>query len=163
MIYSKDINKALVLISDIHKNQVDKVGLPYILHLFEVANNTYKLLMDEIIDTGEVPIDDYIVTALLHDSIEDTDITFDELINLGFSNEVINALHYLTHNKNEPYMDYINKMKENKIAVVVKLADLLHNMDLNRFIGFKLNFERIMTKQEVYLNAYYELYKGRNL
>jgi (p)ppGpp synthase/HD superfamily hydrolase len=71
--------------------------------------------------------------ALLHDVVEDTDITFDQLTEYGFPDEIILALRYLTHDKQVPYMDYIEKIKENPIAKAVKLEDLRHNSDLSRY------------------------------
>ncbi len=118
MIYTQLIKKALQLSFIAHKDQVDKTGLPYIYHPLHLA---YQLE------------DEYeIVTALLHDVVEDTSYTFEDLKQLGFPNEVIEALHYLTHDPSVSYENYIKKIKQNKLARKVKQEDLKHNSDLSR-------------------------------
>ena len=72
-------------------------------------------------------------TALLHDVVEDTDYTLEDLKNEGFPTEVVNAVALLTHEEGIAYMDYIAKVKTNPIASAVKLADLAHNSDLTRY------------------------------
>ena len=78
-------------------------------------------------------VDKTTCVALLHDVIEDTNTTIDDLRNDGFPDEVLEALELLTHKDNESYFDYVNRIKDNPIAKTVKLADLAHNMDLSRF------------------------------
>ena len=118
MIYTKMTKKAIKLMYEKHKDQVDKAGMPYVLHPLHVAEN----MNDEVSTT----------VALLHDIVEDTDMTFEQLSNLGFSQEVIDALKCLTHEDNVEYFDYIKKIGENHIATLVKIADLEHNSDLSR-------------------------------
>ena len=72
------------------------------------------------------------IVALLHDVIEDTAYTLDDLRSMGFPVEALDALALLTHDKNVPYMDYVSRIKKNPIAKAVKLADLRHNSDLSR-------------------------------
>jgi hypothetical protein len=72
------------------------------------------------------------VCALLHDVIEDTDYTFDDLRGMGFPEEVIEALTLLTHDPAVPYMDYVKIIATNPTAKKVKIADLKHNSDLTR-------------------------------
>lgn len=109
---------ALKIATDAHKGQVDKAGVEYINHPLKVAS---------LVDTEKEQI-----VALLHDTIEDTYITEQHLIDYGFSDEIIEAVKILTHNENISYMDYIQKIKNNKLARKVKIADLTHNSDLNR-------------------------------
>ncbi|WP_277283744.1 HD domain-containing protein [Sneathia sanguinegens] len=109
---------ALKIATEAHKGQVDKAGIPYINHPLTVAS---------LVDTEEEKI-----VALLHDTIEDTNITEQDLLNYGFSNKIVKAVKLLTHNKNVPYMDYIAKIKDNELARKVKIADLTHNSDLSR-------------------------------
>ena len=123
MLYTDLTKKALKISFDAHKNQVDKSGMPYVYHPFHLAEQ-----MDDEYST---------CVALLHDVVEDTDITLDDLKAQGFPNEVINALSLLTHKKNVPYMDYIKAIKENPIATEVKLADLRHNSDYTRIGKFE--------------------------
>lgn len=111
------LNKALMLSYMAHKDQVDKGGSPYYLHPIYVALN--------------VNSEDEKIVALLHDIIEDTDITLDDLKSEGFSDEIINAVDAITH-RDESYEIYIQKVKTNAIATVVKIADIKHNMDTSR-------------------------------
>ena len=94
--------------------------------------------------------EDEVCVALLHDTVEDTDITFEDLINEGFNDNIISALKLLTHNDDTPYMDYIYKIKANPLARKVKLADLYHNSDLTRL---DLTVDKIPPKYEIYLDA----------
>lgn len=70
--------------------------------------------------------------ALLHDILEDTDTTAQELRGLGFSKEIVDAIILMTHDKAVPYLDYVRSIKENPIAKAVKISDLTHNSDLSR-------------------------------
>ena len=101
-----------------HRDQTDKSGVPYVFHPIHLAEQ----MQDE--ETA--------VTALLHDVVEDTVYTFDDLVKMGFSENVITALKLLTHDESVPYMEYVAKIKENPVAKAVKLADLAHNSDLSR-------------------------------
>lgn len=118
MIYTALTKKALKISFDVHKNQVDKSGMPYVHHPFHIAEQ-----MDDELTT---------CVALLHDVVEDTYITLDDLTSNGFPDEVIEALSLMTHRDNVPYLDYIRAMKDNPIARKVKLADFAHNSDLTR-------------------------------
>ena len=118
MIYTQLTKRALKLSFEAHKNQVDKTGVPYVFHPFHLAEQ----MTDEIST----------VCALLHDVIEDTEYTFEDIQKMGFPQEVIDVLKLLTHEKSVPYMEYVEKIKENSIAKQVKLADLKHNSDLTR-------------------------------
>ena len=119
MIYTPLTKKALKLCFDAHKDQTDKTGLPYVFHPFHLAEQ-----MEDEYTT---------VTALLHDVVEDTDYTLQDLQNMGYPDEVIQALTLLTHDDSSEYMDYVKRLKNNPIARAVKLADLKHNSDLSRY------------------------------
>ncbi len=118
MIYTKKTKKALKLCFEAHKNQTDKSGMPYVFHPFHLAE--------------QMSSEATVITALLHDVVEDTDYTLDDLREMDFGEEVIRALALLTHDGSEPYMDYIARIKGNPIARAVKLADLEHNSDTSR-------------------------------
>ena len=118
MIYTPNTKKALKLCFEAHKNQADKSGLPYVFHPFHVA--------EQMTDEKTT------IVALLHDVIEDTSYTLQDLRNLGFDEDVLGALELMTHDKNVPYIDYVAKIKGNAIAKTVKLADLSHNSGLTR-------------------------------
>ena len=118
MIYTPMTKKALKLCFAAHRDQTDKSGMPYVFHPFHLA---------------EQMTDEYTTTvALLHDVVEDTGLTFDDLAAEGFPEEVISALKLLTHDVKVEYMDYVARIKDNPIAKAVKLADLKHNSDTSR-------------------------------
>lgn len=118
MLYTELTKKAMKIAFEAHKDQVDKNGIPYIYHPFHLAE--------------QMKTEYEICVALLHDIVEDTDITFDDLIKAGFTDEVINAIKLMTHDESVPYMEYVEKIRNNPIAKEVKLADLAHNSDLTR-------------------------------
>ena len=118
MIYTPLTKKALRLCFDCHKEQIDKTGLPYVFHPFHLAEQ-----MDDEIST---------VCALLHDVVEDTELTVKDLGDMGFPDKVLEVLTLLTHEDQVPYMDYVKRIKANPIATKVKIADLTHNSDLTR-------------------------------
>ena len=118
MIYTPMTKKALKLCFEAHKDQLDKSGLPYVFHPFHLAE--------------EMKDEDTTVVALLHDVVEDSDLTPDDLKAHGFSEKVIEAVALMTHAPATPYMDYVAKIKTNPIAKAVKLADLRHNSDMTR-------------------------------
>ncbi len=118
MIYTDMTKIAMKLCFEAHKDQTDKSGLPYVFHPFHLAEQ----MMDE----------ETTIVALLHDVVEDTDYTIEDLRNMGFSDGVLTAISFMTHDDSVPYMDYVKAIKGNKIATTVKRADLLHNSDLSR-------------------------------
>ena len=118
MIYTEMTKKALKLCFDVHKEQMDKSGMPYVFHPFHLAEQ----MQDE----------ETTIVALLHDVIEDTEYTLDDLRKMGFGDSVLDAINLMTHKGGVPYMEYVEKIKANPIAKIVKLADLRHNSDLTR-------------------------------
>lgn len=118
MIYTKLTKAAMKLCFEKHKNQVDKCGLPYPFHPFHVAES----MTDE----------ETTCVALLHDILEDTDTTREDLIALGFTPAIVKAVCMMTHDDDTPYLEYVQRLKANPIARAVKIADLTHNSDLTR-------------------------------
>lgn len=118
MIYTPMTKKALRIAYKAHEGQVDKTGIPYIFHPFHLAES----MTDE----------NSTIVALLHDVIEDTGWTIDDLANEGFNEDILTALKLMTHNPAEPYMDYISRLSTCPVARQVKLADLYHNSDRTR-------------------------------
>ena len=90
------------------------------------------------------------VCALLHDVVEDTDITLPDLLEMGFPDEVIEVLTLLTHIDGVTYMDYVKEIKKHPIATKVKIADLKHNSDLTRLDEID---EYALTRNEKYRQA----------
>ena len=118
MIYTPMTKTALKLCFEVHKDQTDKSGLPYVFHPFHLAE--------------QMPDEKTTVVALLHDVIEDTDYTLDDLKNMGFLDDILSAIALMTHDDGVPYMEYIALIKKNPIAKMVKLADLRHNSNMSR-------------------------------
>lgn len=113
------LEKAITVALQAHEGVLDKSGKPYILH-------PLRLMMQ--MDSEEAQI-----TAVLHDVVEDSDVTLEDLVELGFSTAVLEALELLTHDKEAvAYADYIAGINGNTLARRVKLADLEHNMDPRR-------------------------------
>lgn len=139
MIYTTLTNKALRLAYAAHQGQTDESGLPYIFHPYHLAEQM----------TDEVTV----CTALLHDVVEDTSVTFAEL-EREFPREVTDALRLLTHDPETDYYDYVRAIRENPVAKVVKLADLAHNSDMSRFTGCESVSEAQLTRwREKYAKA----------
>ena len=117
MIYTKKTKIAMNIAYKAHMNQYGKDGIPYIFHPIHIAEQ-----MNDEATT---------IVALLHDVVEDTNITLDELRKY-FDEDVIKAIDALTHKDNMDYFEYISIVNQNYIARTVKIADLLHNRDLSR-------------------------------
>ncbi len=136
MIYTALTKKAMKLAYAAHHGQTDKTGLPYIFHPMHLA---------------EQMEDEYSAcAALLHDVVEDTELTFSDLEAEDFPAEVIEALKLLTHDLAVPYLDYVKAVRPNPIARAVKLADLRHNSDLTRLDTVD---ERALQRVEKYAKA----------
>jgi (p)ppGpp synthase/HD superfamily hydrolase len=134
------LGRAIEIAATAHINQVDKGGKPYILHPLWV--------MDKVRHLGE----DYMITAVLHDVVEDSDWTFEGLVKEGFSQNVMYALSLLTHNKETSYEDYIKAIATDPIAKAVKLRDLEHNTKITRLKGLrKKDFDRLEKYHKAYV------------
>lgn len=113
-----DIETALAIAEKAHLGQVDKAGAAYIEHPKAVA--------------AMVEGDLCKMVALLHDTVEDSSVTLDYLREKGFNSDVVDAVATLTHSRKDTYEQYLSLVKKNDIARKVKLADLTHNMQLER-------------------------------
>jgi len=138
MIYTTLTNKAMKIAYEAHHGQVDYNGIPYIFHPIHLAEQ-----MDDEISC---------CAALLHDVVEDTDVTMEQL-SKEFPPEVIEVLTLLTHDKDVDYFDYVRAIKNHNIAKKVKLADLDHNSDQSRCIGSNLTETRLAYWQQKYQKA----------
>ena len=112
------LNKAIEIAAKAHAGQFDIGGSPYILHPLRLMMNCENEITR--------------ICAILHDVVEDTDITFNNLENEGFSDEILTALDCLTKRDGESYDDFIGRVLTNETACYVKLLDLKDNMDLER-------------------------------
>jgi (p)ppGpp synthase/HD superfamily hydrolase len=113
-----NLQRALEITVAAHKNQQQKDGSPYALHPIRLAMS--------------VTSEEQKIVALLHDVVEDTEWTIEDLQREGFSENVIDALRLLTHDDGSPYEGYIERIAVNSLAKSVKLADLTDNMDIKR-------------------------------
>lgn len=113
-----NLQTAITLAVQAHQGQMDKSGQPYILHPLRVMFRCRT-------ESGRI-------VAILHDVIEDTPTTPDDLRRLGFSEEILAALDCVTKRQGENYADFVERAAANPIAREVKLADLEDNMDLRR-------------------------------
>lgn len=130
--------KAAQIAIKAHKDQVDKGGHSYILH---------PLRVEDMCDSPEEKI-----VALLHDTIEDGDITAEYLLMQGFPHEIVDAVVSVTRNKGEDYFDFIQRCKANPIGHRVKLADIKDNMDITRL-------KELTDKDIERLKKYHKAYK----
>jgi (p)ppGpp synthase/HD superfamily hydrolase len=133
MVYTDITRKALKLAYERHAGQVDKGGVPYIFHPIHLA--------EQMETAGEVCV------ALLHDIVEDTDTTLEEIFR-EFPYEVYHSVDLLTRKEGVIYRDYIERLKEDYTARKVKIADLKHNMDLTRL--------PVVTEKDIERQKYYE-------
>ena len=115
------IEIALALALQAHQGQKDKGGKVYILH-------PLRLMMQFSDETLQI-------IAILHDVVEDSDITLEQLKEKGFKQEIIDALNTLTRQPNETYKHFIQRVSENPLAIQVKLADLKDNLNTTRISG----------------------------
>lgn len=133
--------KAVAIAQQVHANQVDKIGAPYILHVMRVMNR------------GQTP--DEKICGVLHDVVEDSPMTFEDLIAEGFPEHIVAALRCVTKtSENEDYNEFIGRIKKNPLAVRVKLNDLEDNMDIRRLSSIG---EKEAARLNKYLKAYREL------
>ena len=136
-----NIEKAVEIAVAAHKGQIDKVGRPYILHVLQVMM------------AGKT--DEEKIVGALHDVVEDTDWTFEQLEKEGFDKEIIEALKCVTKlSPDEDYEAFTERVKKNNLAIRVKLNDLRSNMDLTRLHNVK---EKDLERFNRYLKAYNEL------
>ena len=134
------LEKAILIAAAAHKGQTDKAGFPYLMHLIRVMN------------AGQTENEK--ICGILHDLIEDTSYTFETLQKEGFSEEIITALQCLTKHPNEDYEHFITRIKNNPLAIKVKLNDLRDNIDITRL---KELTEEDRLRLNKYLKAYHFL------
>lgn len=112
------LERAIEIAARTHAGQIDKGGAPYILHplrvMLRVAPGAQQIV------------------AVLHDVVEDSELTFEDLEREGFSSEVINGLRAVTKVEGESYEDFVARAAKDPVGKVVKLADLMENSDLSR-------------------------------
>ena len=133
--------KATAIAIEAHRGQVDKTGMPYLGHIMRVMNAGKTF--------------DEKICGVLHDLVEDTDWTFEQLKEEGFPIHIIEALRCVTKlSDDEPYNDFIKRIKINPLAVAVKINDLTDNMDIRRLNDIT---ESDINRLKKYHTAYKEL------
>lgn len=143
-IVSDVIARAAEVATAAHVGQVDKSGAAYIGHPARVAAIVRELF-------PKSP-DEAVAVAWLHDVVEDTDIGCVDLLEMGFSADVVDGVNAMTKRKGEPVEEYFSRVKENPFARMVKCADLKHNTDPARVAMLdQATAERLRVKYE---NAY---------
>ena len=131
------IYKSLEIVTKLFNEKCDKGGFPYVIHLLRVYSGVSEYLEK--------------VCALLHDVVEDTPVTYEDLISVGYPSEVIDILRILTKLKGEDYRDYIERIitSGNVSAMHIKLSDLRHNMEVGRIKNPTANdYERVSKRYE---------------
>lgn len=131
--------RAMRYAKKLHAFQVDKAGEPYYKHLARVSMRCESPMAK--------------VVALLHDTLEDTSVTYDQL-RMRFGAEIADAVKVLTHMPDEPYFDYIGRVSDHPIALEVKIADLIDNSNLSRLPTITL---KDVCRQRRYNQALYIL------
>lgn len=125
------LDKAIEIAARAHRGQCDKNGAPYILHPLRIMNRMPSL--------------ETMIIAVLHDVVEDSAYTLDDLRREGFDETIVAGVDCLTRRSREEYEDYIERVKQNPLAVQVKLGDLEDNMNLQRLDRLKeSDFKRVM-------------------
>ncbi len=138
------IEQLIEVLIEKFRDQKDRGGHPYIEHIFRVAEEA------EALQVGSY------ITGLIHDALEDTDLTADDLFLLGVRNADINRVSVLTRKPDDVYEHYINRIKKyakqhnDKIILAVKIADLNDNLNASRLKG--LNNQDLLRLQR-YMNA----------
>lgn len=143
----KGLEVAIRVASNAHEGQFDKSGKPYILHPLHLAT---QLMYDP----------DLATIAMLHDVVEDTHIEMGELIEIGFSRRIIDALRLLTHQEGVPYEVYIEGICTNLDAITVKRKDIHHNSDATRLKGVR---EKDLARIKKYHTAFLRLGEARDI
>lgn len=138
MIYTPMVNRALRLAYRAHAGQLDRGGVPYIFHPYHLAEQ-----MDD---------ERSICVALLHDVVEDSPVTLEE-IQREFPSEIAEAVALLTHDPSTDYFAYVRRLKANPLARKVKLADLMHNTDQARCAGAGIDPVKLQHWREKYRRA----------
>lgn len=135
------LENAIALAVKAHQGQVDKFGKPYILHPLRVM---FRL---------ETELEQMV--GILHDVVEDSDVTFDDLRHMGYSEAVIMALDGVTRREDETYDEFVERSLAHPVSRRVKLADLEDNMDLRRLSGEMT--EKDMARMNRYRRAWQRL------
>ena len=134
------LHQALLIATRVHQDQQDRYGAPYLRHVMRVAERGRN--------------DDERTVGLLHDVVEDSPMTLDELRREGFPEHIVQAVDCLTKREGESYDQFVERTKTNKLAIAVKLNDLEDNMDVRRAPRLE---EKDLERLNKYLKAWHQL------
>jgi (p)ppGpp synthase/HD superfamily hydrolase len=142
------VSSAAVLAEAAHRGQVDKGGLPYILHPEAVAASLPEVEEFQRLEGPDRAL--AVAAAWLHDTVEDTDVTSETLREAGFPDRLVHIVDLLTHRPHEPRTDYYVRVASDPVALAVKVADVLHNGSVERLanISDERTRQRLMKKYE---------------
>jgi len=132
------LDNAIAIAIKAHAGQVDKAGQPYILHPLR--------LMFRFLSEAEM------IVAVMHDVVEDSAFTLDELKNIGFSDKILSAIECLTKRHGESYESFISRVLKNDLARKVKVEDIKDNLDLTRL-------DKVTDKDLARIEKYHEALK----
>lgn len=139
VLYTEATKKAMRLAYRAHHGQMDLGGVPYVFHPYHLAE--------------QMQTEETVCAALLHDVLEDTLLTANDLEREGFSPAIVQAVVHLTHEKQVPYEEYVRQLAADPIARAVKMADLRHNSDETRWPKEEAGTERVLSRREKYRKA----------
>lgn len=142
-------NKCYDFAVSAHLGQVDKAGKDYFLHPCEVAD-IFDKKFKHLLTNEETFIG--VCVALLHDVLEDSEFTQKDMLEFGIPFEIVSRCEIITRGKDESYMNFIRRCGDDKIVRYVKMADLLHNMDLTRI-------KKVTDKDLQRIKKYHKAYK----
>lgn len=138
MLYNENVRKALNIAYHAHLNQCDLGGTPLIYHVAYVA---HRVCCED---------DAYSCVALLHDVVEKTSVSLDDLIRAGFPARVIHAVDLLTYDSKESYLEeFIPRIKQDRLARTVAIAAIYHNLDTERYHGIQFTEEQLDKLEEL--------------
>ena len=136
------LERAIGIAAEAHVGQVDKAEQPYILH-------PIRVMQAQTTDAARI-------VGVLHDVVEDTDYSFDDLRQEGFGDEVIDALHAVTRRSEETHEEFIQRVvAAGPIAKSVKQADLINNCDLDRISEPRQQDRDRVARHQAMLNKYF--------
>ena len=133
-----DLDQAILIAINAHAGQVDKAGQPYILH-------PLRLMLR--FQSG-----DEMIVAVMHDVIEDSAVTLDDLKGAGFSKMIVEAIECLTKRNDEGYETFVSRVSKNNLARKIKVEDIKDNLDLTRL-------DKITDKDLVRIEKYHRALK----
>lgn len=134
--YELLLQRAIAIAAKAHEEQVDKAGNPYLDHPLFVMENVTSLEQK--------------IVAVLHDAVEDSELTLEQLRSEDFPEVIVSAIAAITKIEGEAYAAYLERVIANPIALRVKIADVTHNLDIRRIANpTEADFQRMAKYKKV--------------